>query len=275
MNLAYTVCTPDVEAAPRLRGMLDDPAECFAMLRHFGYTGVQLSIADPRLALERAAELREAARTSGLEIASVCTDALATQGGYSLITRDKDLLEESRATFTTAIRFAQEMECPITLGLARGQAPEDESEQLLLARAVGVVLFGLLLPCLERGTTLLLKPIGPPDMNWLTDVTTTWRAVVRSNHPCCRMALDSAYLDPADAPTAQAIKRALSFVRVVELAERDFAAPGAGDYDYPALFRAIDAPTFRGWYVASPAAEDHAEAARTAWTRITGALKPS
>jgi len=274
MKLAYTGCTPDGEPAPRLRGMLDDPAECFATLRHLGYAGVQLSIADPRAALEHAGELREAARACGLEIVSVCTDPLATQGGCSLITRDEELLEASRVSFGEAIRLGGELECPVTLGLARGMAPDGENEKLLLGRAIGVVIFGLLVQCLEQGTSLLVKPIASPEMNWLCDVTSTWRAAVRANHPCCRMTLDSAYLDATDAATVEAITKALSFVKQVELAEPNLAPPGAGGYDFPALFRAMDASSFRGWCIVSPVAEDHAEAARMAGARIAEALTP-
>jgi len=272
MKLAYMVATPDVQPHPNLRGMRGDLERCFAQLAQIGYSGVELSIADPGEVASQAERIEACARAHGLEIAAICTDEMAASRGVALGSDDRETMERSDELFIEAIAIAGRFGCPVNIGKARGLAAEPVHDMHALAKAVARVFGRLVSKAFDQGTQIVLEPIPRPEMNWICDTETALNVVIRVNRPTVRLLVDTACMYGGDASIASSLDHAAPFIRHVHLAEEDRSVPGTGSVDFAGFIHQLHQNGYTQWLTVEVEAQDHAAAARQSFEFLSRLL---
>jgi len=272
MKLAYMVATPEVQPHPNVRGMRGDLDKCFAQLAQIGYSGVELSIADPGEVAPEAERIADTARARGLEIAAICTDEMAASRGVALGSDDREVMDRSEELFLEAVAIAGRFGCPINIGKARGLAAEPVNDVHALSKAVARVFGGIVSKALDQGTQIVLEPIPRPEMNWICDTETALNVVVRVNRPTARLLLDTACMYGGDASISTSLDRAAPFVRHVHLAEEDRSVPGTGSVDFAGFIHQLHQNGYAQWLTVEVEAQDHAAAARQSFEFLSRLL---
>lgn len=99
----------------------------------------------------------------------------------------------------------------------------------------------------DHGVSILLEPLAPQFTNVVNTLAEAVAVVDAIAHPAVATMLDTHNTAAETQPAPALVRRYFKSIRHVHLNEMDGRRPGAGDYDFPALLKALRELNYNGW----------------------------
>ncbi len=244
-GLRYAICSET------FAGVKIDEA-CRAA-RRTGYEGIEIEpaqlSADPAaLTAGERASIRNAIGGSGVRYTGLHS-LLRAPAGLHLTTPDPSVRGKSWEYFRRLIDLAADLgdEAVMVLGSSRqrmavdGTTPADAVKRLTegLASVAGAAR--------ARGVTILVEPLAPHLCNVVNTLAEAMEIVRAVASPAVETMFDTHNTAAEKEPPAALIRKYLPHIRHVHLNEMDGRRPGAGDYPFLEVLRALREVRFRHW----------------------------
>lgn len=242
--LRYAICNETFQN-------LDFPAAC-RTARKAGYAGLEIAPATlgadpPAVTLAQRVELRMAMASEGLEYV----------GLHSLLTGPRGL-HVTAADGATRRRSWDYLRRLVDLSGDLGGGVMVFGSGKQRAAAAGVTaeaaagwfregLAALAPAARERGVTILIEPLSPEFTNVVNTLAEAVAVVEAIAHPAVQTMFDTHNGVAEKLPHGELIKKYRRHIRHIHVNEMDGRHPGAGNYDFAELLRALREITYRGW----------------------------
>jgi sugar phosphate isomerase/epimerase len=228
-------------------------AEACAAAKRCGYDGIEVEPAhlgaDPAAltpAERRAA--REAMKAAGVAYVGI-HNILKAPAGLHLAAPDAPLRSKSWDYFRRVIDLAADLgpKPVMVFGSSRqrnaveGTTPTDAVERLVEG------LSGVAAQAESRGVSILIEPLAPHLCNVINSLEEAVVVVRRVNSRAVRSMFDTHNTAAEKLPHAETIRKYLPHLGHVHLNEMDGRYPGAADFPFGEVLRALEAAKYKGW----------------------------
>jgi len=228
-------------------------AEACHAARRTGYEGIeidpaQLSDNPAMLPPERRREIRDMMREAGLEHVGLHS-FLRVPGGMHLTTADAAVRTRSWEYFRRLVDLAADFgNRPVmVLGSAKQRmAADGVTPQEAVSRLVDG-LRGLAPTAEARGVRVLMEPLAPQLCNVVTTLARAVDIVRAVASPAVRTIFDTHNTAAEKEPPSQLIRGYLPYIEHVHLNEMDGRRPGAGNYPFSEVLRALKEVNYSNW----------------------------
>jgi sugar phosphate isomerase/epimerase len=228
-------------------------AEACRAARRTGYTGLEVAPADlgpdpAGLPPERRRQIRGVIADSGLTYVGTHS-LLAVPKGLHLTTPDRAVREKSWDYFRRLIDLSADLGTGtvMVLGSSKQRAAVNGAT---VAEATGRLEEGLarLAPAAQaRGVTILLEPLAPHLCNVVNTLEEAVAMVKRIASRAIQSMFDTHNTAGETLPHEELLKRYHSYLKHVHLNEMDGRYPGAGNYPFEPVLRALAGLRYDGW----------------------------
>lgn len=229
-----------------------------AMAAALGYGGIELDpstlSADPVALGQRARnDIRCAMETSGLAYVGLHNALKSKSRQLHLTTSDEALRKATWSYFRELVNLASDLasggQAPPVIVLGSGKQ-RDAIGGVTASVAQERVIEGLaaLAPHAEsKKVTILLEPLAPHLSNIFHTLAETTAVVERIASPAVQTIFDTHNTAAETASIEDLVSRHRAEIRHVHVNEMDGRYPGAADYPFERLLRALKTQSYRGW----------------------------
>lgn len=222
-----------------------------------GYDGIELApftLADDVRSIDPAArsDVRAVAERAGLEITGLHW-LLVSPKGLSLTTPDPSVRAETASYLTALVDFCADIGGSVlTLGSPKQRWVSDGGGvQTAVDRFCDA-----LRPCLdraaERGQTLCIEPLPPPESNFLLTLDEVGAVLDRLDHPAVRTIFDVKSASWEGKPLPEIIARHAPRFAHAHANDTNLRGPGFGETDFGPVLDALAASGFSGYVSVEP-----------------------
>ncbi len=232
------------------------PAVC-SVLAEAGYDGVEIApftFADSVQLISPAqrADIREAARQAGLEIAGLHW-LLAAPEGMHLSHPDASVRSRTTDYIRHLADFCADLGGTVmVLGSPRqrGRVGDTPAEQTW--RWAADTIAGALPTAQERGVTLCIEPLGPQETDFVNSAREARRLIEELRHPRFRLMLDVKAMCTEDRPPAAIIRENEDILAHVHANDENRQGPGFGEVDFAPILEALRDLHYTGYVSVEP-----------------------
>jgi D-psicose/D-tagatose/L-ribulose 3-epimerase len=221
--------------------------------RRIGYQGIEIEPAhlgaDPAaLSRERRAELRRLMQSHGLQYIGLHS-LLKMPPGLHLTTADGAIRQKSWDYFARLIDLAADLgDRPVmVLGSSKQRAAMGGVTPADAVRAVTEGLFRMAAVAVIRGVTILVEPLASHLCNVINTLEEAMKVVRTVNSPAIATMFDTHNTAAEQGTPVDLIRQYLPYIRHVHLNEMDGRRPGAADYPFEIVMRALRQGGYRHW----------------------------
>lgn len=235
MKLAYMYATPDVTHV-KVTAVRGEIAATLDRIRHAGYSGVELLVADPALIDRRA--LRRAVAESGLDVPAICTGEIYGQAQLSFADPDADRRRQARDRMIAAMDLAAEYGAMVNVGRLRGRYVDGLSPHQTLDWIADAIS-----EAVERvpGVSIVLEPVNHEYANCLVTTREAVEFIENRAIPGLGLMLDSVHILVEEETVADACALAGEHFLHFHISDSDRLPVGDGDYEITGIMAAVAA----------------------------------
>jgi 5-keto-L-gluconate epimerase len=238
MKLAYMYATPDVThgEVTAVRGEMTATLNC---IRHAGYAGVELLIADPAI-IDRQA-LQRAVAESGLDVPAICTGEIYGQAQLSFADPDAGRRRQARDRMNAAMDLAAEYGAMVNVGRLRGCYVDGVPPQQTLDWIADAVS-----EAVERapGVPVILEPVNREYANCLVTTRDALEFIEITAIPNLGLMLDAVHILVEGEAVADACALAGEYLLHFHISDSNRLPVGDGNYNIMGIMAAVAASGF-------------------------------
>jgi sugar phosphate isomerase/epimerase len=228
-------------------------AEACRAAQATGYDGIEIEPAqlspDPAaLTAGERTQIRKAMADHGVRYAGLHS-LLRAPAGLHLTTPDAAVRARSWDYFRRLIDLAASLgeQAVMVLGSSRQRMAIDGSTPADAVKRLTEGLAGVAGAARERGVTILVEPLAPHLCNVVNTLAEAMEIVRAVASPAVETMFDTHNTAAEKEPPAILIRKYLPHIRHVHLNEMDGRRPGAGDYPFLDVLRALREVRYRHW----------------------------
>lgn len=217
-----------------------------------GYDGIEVApftLAEDARTLDAAArrDIRAAAERAGLEVVGLHW-LLVSPKGLSLTSRDADQRRETADYLVALADLCADLGGRVmVLGSPQQRRiPEGDSREEALDRLAQAVRPALDRAA-ERGVTLCLEPLPPPEADLLLTLEEAAALVRRLDHPTAKTIFDVKSASSEGTPLPELVARFAPWIAHVHANDANRRGPGFGDTDFQPIIAALKLAGYDGW----------------------------
>lgn len=228
-------------------------AEACRVAKQAGFEGLEIApftLGDDPVATAQArrAELRDVMKSSGMEYVGLHA-LLAAPKGLHVTAPDEAVRRKSWDYVRRLVDLAADLGSPSVMVFGSGKQ-RSAGAGVAIADAVKRFSDGLaeIAPAAEaRRVTILIESLAPHLSNVVNTLDEAVALARQINSPAVSVMFDTHNAVAEKLPHGELIKMHHQRIRHVHLNEMDGRHPGAGDYDFAAVLRALMEVSYRGW----------------------------
>ncbi|MBN2210523.1 MAG: sugar phosphate isomerase/epimerase [Sedimentisphaerales bacterium] len=231
-----------------------------------GYDGVELAL---KSAEEVESDvLARQLEQAGLEVSCISTGQVFAQRGLMFTDADTTRREELRSVFIAMINLAERFGGMVNIGRVRGRLDADPAgaRQRFIDMARELCDYAI-----GKNVTLILEPVNRYEIDFINSVAEGAELMAQVDRPNMKLMPDVFHMNIEDAAIGSELKRCISDIAYIHLADSNRRAPGWGHTDFEDIFRNLREARYHGWVSAEilPIPDPNAAAAQAA-----GFLRP-
>ncbi len=220
-----------------------DVQRTFALLKEFGYDGVELNLTEP-LGVGLS-DLRRWIDDLGLVIPSFLTGE-AYNDGLCLSSSDESVRERAVQRLIGYLDTAAEFNAILVVGLMQGLR-RDEPDPLVANRRIADCLRRVADVAEKKNVEFVIEPVNHLQVGFNNSVAEVRQLIENIGSPAIRPMVDTIHMNIEEASLTQPIRDCGSQLRHVHLCENNGASFGTGHIDFREVLRTLDEIGYDGF----------------------------
>lgn len=194
-----------------------------------GYDGIELQLRNPEKI--DALEIKSYCDQNGLKISGIATGLEYTLNGLSMIDDNYERRLELRKKLFKHVALAEKFNCPVIIGIVRGNIAPGDDKDMILERFRNEMLI-LSEEAAKYSVTIVLEAINFYVNNYLNTVRQSCDFIDSLNCNNVKLHIDTHHMAIEEYDMFSAIEYAGNRIGYVHFAENNRMYPGAGNTDF-------------------------------------------
>ncbi len=230
---------PTAFSALAYKGQL---SENISKIRMYGYDGVELAVRDPKgLDLN---QLNLVLKENNLPVPAIGTGQAYGEEGLSLTHPDKEIREKAIERIKSQMKFAENFNAVVIIGLMRGKKEPDISHEIVeswLIEALGECASS------NENINIAIEPINRYETNLINTVNSGLLFLEKVNKKNVGLLLDTFHMNIEEPSIVESIQNAKEKLFHFHVADSNRWYPGAGHIDFNTILSTLREIKYTGF----------------------------